>query len=134
MVRTNLSLAMLPMILATLAGCAGPSTGKTDIAAVPATEKANVAAVPASIIFGSCAQKPVYPEAALREKREGTVALTFLIDADSTELDAKVKKSSGHADLDDAARVGLAKCKFRAATQNGMPVRDWAAVQYVWRP
>lgn len=134
MLHRTLSLAMLPMILATLAGCAGPSTGQANIAVVPATAQANVAPVPGSIIFGSCAQKPVYPEAALREKRQGALVLAFHIDADSTLLEAKVKQSSGHADLDEAARIGLAKCKFRAATENGSPVRDWAEVKYVWRP
>ena len=114
------SLAMLPMIMATLFSCAGSAV------------QASVANVPAAIIFGSCPQRPVWPEAAQREKRQGTVILAFEVDANSTVLDAKVKRSSGHADLDEAARVGLAKCKFRAATQNGSPVRDWAELKYNW--
>ena len=117
-----LSWAMLPMMFATLAGCAAPSMAQD-----------NSAAVPAAIIFGSCPQKPVYPEAALREKREGAVHLEFHIDADGTMLETKVARSSGHADLDEAARVGLAKCKFKAATHNGNPVREWAQINYVWQ-
>jgi TonB family protein len=125
MMRRTLSLAILPMILASFAGCAGPSKEHANI------EQANVVTVPAQIIFDSC-PKPVYPEAAQREKRQGTVTIAFHVDADNTVLDMKMKRSSGHADLDEAARIGLAKCKFRAATQNGSPVRDWAPIQYVW--
>ncbi|KQQ97584.1 energy transducer TonB [Massilia sp. Leaf139] len=84
------------------------------------------------MVFGSCPQKPAWPEAARREKREGTVALAFEIDADNTVRDAQIRRSSGHPDLDEAARAGLAACKFRAATRDGRPVRGWAEVKYVW--
>jgi len=90
------------------------------------------AATEATYIFGSCPHKPIWPEAAVREKRQGSVELAFEIDADNTVLDAKVKASSGHPDLDEAARSSLAKCKFKAATRKGMPVRDWAHVTYRW--
>ena len=116
----SLRLAILPAILASLAGCAAP------------TAPLAIAATPAVAVFGSCPQKPAYPEAAKRESREGTVALSFLIDADNSVLESKVMRSSGHADLDEAARVGLAKCKFKAATHNGNPVREWAEIKYVW--
>lgn len=43
------------------------------------------------------------------------------------------KGSSGHADLDDAARVCLARCKLKAATLNGRAAREWAEVKYVWK-
>lgn len=92
-----------------------------------------MAATPAAIIFGSCPQKPVYPEAAKQEKRQGNVLLAFHIDADSTVLESKVKRSSGHADLDEAARVGLSKCKFRPM-QNGIAVPGWAELEYRWIP
>lgn len=127
MLQRTFSLAMLPMILATLSGCAGQSVEPAKVAAAPA----EVVTIPAGLIFDSCA-KPVYPEAARHEKRHGEAVLAFQIDADGTMLDVKVKRSSGHADLDEAARVGLSKCKFRAATQNGSPVRDWAVVRYHW--
>lgn len=35
-------------------------------------------------------------------------------------------------DLDEAARTGLARCKFKAATQDGIPVRGWAKLTYKW--
>jgi len=119
------SFAVLPMSVFVLAGCMVSSAARADNAATPV-------ATPATIIFGSCPQKPVWPEAALQEKRDGVVALAFEVDADSTVLNAKVAGSSGHPDLDEAARAGLAKCKFKPATQDGTPVRGWAKLTYKW--
>ncbi|MFC0253838.1 energy transducer TonB [Massilia consociata] len=121
MMRRLSSLSLMPTILATFAGCMAPSVALADNAATPA-----------AIVFGSCPQKPAWPEAALQEKRQGAVVLAFEVDADSSVLEAKVKRSSGHPDLDEAARVGLAKCRFKAATQNGSPVRGWAELTYRW--
>lgn len=90
------------------------------------------ATAPGRIVFGSCAERPVYPPEALREKRAGNLAVSFLIDSDNAVLDSKVKRSSGHADLDEAARVGLSKCKFKAATRDGQPVQDWVTLEYKW--
>jgi len=129
MTRRLSGLPLLFAMLAPLAACASPSTAQSDGAAAQA---AGPAASKASIVFGSCPQKPVWPEAAKREGRQGAVVLAFQVDADNTVLDAQVKGSSGHPDLDEAARAGLAKCKFKAATQNGDPVRDWAQVTYRW--
>ena len=47
------------------------------------------------------------------------MTLGFPVGADGTLKDSKVKKSSGHADLDEAARSGIFKCKFKPATQAG---------------
>jgi len=130
MTRPSLSLAILPIILSTLAGCAASTTVQSNQPVTPVA----VDVTPATVIFGTCPQKPVYPEAAKQEKRHGNVALAFHVDADGTLLESKVKHSSGHADLDEAARVGLAICKFKAATENGKPVRGWAEVKYRWVP
>lgn len=118
--RPVVNLAMLPIVLA-LTACMASSAARAESAATPA-----------AIVFGSCPQKPVWPEAALQEKRQGAVVLAFEVDADNTVLDAKVTGSSGHPDLDEAARVGLAKCRFKAATQDGAPVRGWAKLTYKW--
>jgi TonB family protein len=123
MTRSFLSLAMLPVTFATLTGCAAPTPVQPSMVASPA-----------AIIFGSCPQKPDYPEAAKQEKRQGNVLLAFHIDADSTMLESKVKRSSGHADLDEAARVGLSKCKFRPSMRNGIAVPGWAELEYRWIP
>lgn len=79
----------------------------------------------------SCA-KPAYPADAVKAKREGAVTIGFLVGADSKLVEAKVEKSSGHGDLDEATRDALKLCKFTAATQDGKPVQEWTQVQYVW--
>ncbi len=123
MIRSLLSLAILPAIYANLSGCAAPAVLQTS-----ATEN------PAAVIFGTCPQRPVWPDAAKREMRQGKVGLAFYIGADSAVLDSKVSRSSGHVDLDEAGRVGISKCKFKAATQNGKPVAGWAELEYLWTP
>lgn len=122
MMRRIASLALWPVLFSSLNVCAAPSPEHPEDAATPAT-----------YVFGSCVKKPAWPEAALREKREGAVELTFLVDADNSVLEARVKRSSGHPDLDEAARAALAKCTFKAATRRGIPVRGWVDVGYGWK-
>lgn len=124
--RRVMRFTALPTIVLALAAGMGSSAARADSPATPPTK-------PASIVFGSCPQKPAWPEAALQEKRQGAVALAFEVDADNTVLDSRVTGSSGHPDLDEAARAGLAKCRFKAATQDGAPVRGWAKLTYKWK-
>lgn len=130
--KANMKTLFCSMLAVTLTACAPLTAPPPKVALQQAPAPSNVAPTPAAIIFGTCPQKPVWPEAARNEKREGTLVLAFHVDVDNTIVEAKVKRSSGHADLDEAARVGLAKCKFRAATENGAPVRDWTEVKYKW--
>ncbi len=117
--------------LGAFALCTAPSSqGQSS----PSAEQASSADTPPKIIFGSCKERPIYPETARQEKREGTVVLAFHVDADDSLLEAGIKQSSGHADLDESARVGLSKCKFQAATKNGVPVRGWTTLRYKWVP
>lgn len=78
--------------------------------------------------------RPVYPEEDARQKNAGTVTLQFLIGPDGRVLESKLQKSSGYPGLDEAARSGLAKCRFKPPMVDGKPVRAWTAVQYVWTP
>lgn len=96
-----------------------------------AADKASAKRVQAMADFDHCA-KPVWPEGAIARQESGAVTLGFLVGADGTLKDSKVKKSSGHADLDEAARSGIFKCKFKPATQAGKPVQSWMQMQYVW--
>ncbi|QYF94863.1 energy transducer TonB [Massilia sp. PAMC28688] len=109
---------LAPAVLLALAGCAAPALAAD-------------ADRPAVADFNSCA-KPMYPKDALANKREGTVTVAFLVGTDGKTEDAKVKTSSGHADLDEAARVAIAKCRFSPAIKGGEAVRSWQPVQYVW--
>jgi protein TonB len=78
-------------------------------------------------------EKPEYPMVSRRKEEEGTVYLKFLIGVDGQVQQSEVEKSSGFRRLDEAARAGLAKCKFKPATVDGVPVDGWANMKYVWR-
>ncbi|MEO7495359.1 MAG: TonB family protein [Massilia sp.] len=81
--------------------------------------------------FSTCA-RPEYPKEARRYEHTGRVTLGFLISKGGTVVDAKVIKSSGYAELDGAALTGISKCRFRPASENGVPAEAWMQMQYVW--
>ena len=76
--------------------------------------------------------KPDYPMSALKSEQEGVVRVRFEIGADSQLLSAAVVKSSGVPALDRAALNGLSRCAFKAAMQNGAPVKSALVSDYVW--
>lgn len=115
------------LALSCLAGWAS-AAGTDKIAPVKLAPNA-----PGSIRFDSCS-RPVYPDEELKQNRQGTVTLRFLIGADGTVKDSRVVTSSGYPALDEAARVGIAKCSFHPALLEGKPVDAWTLVQYVWTP
>lgn len=81
----------------------------------------------------SCS-KPAWPAGALEAKQGGTTTLALLIGADGKVEQSKITKSSGYDELDQAARVGIAKCTFDAGKKGGKPVSAWMQMQYVWTP
>ena len=81
----------------------------------------------------SC-RKPVYPPQALAARVEGTVTLGLLVKADGTVREAVVRKTSGNAALDEAARAAYAKCRFQPGTLNGAQKDQWTEIRYVWAP
>lgn len=81
--------------------------------------------------FNSCA-KPHYPAASLAAKHEGKVDMSFLVDTSGVVHEAKIVNSSGHEALDVAARDAIKLCKFAPARKDGLAVKEWARVQYVW--
>ncbi|WP_432380725.1 TonB family protein [Duganella sp. P38] len=85
----------------------------------------------ALVNFNTCA-KPEWPKEALREEESGTVHMKFLIDEEGKVLDSLVQTSSGSSLLDDAAINGIRSCAFTPATLNGVAVRGWQKMQYVW--
>ena len=98
---------------------------------VVAADKAAAETVPALADFSTC-EKPKWPEGAKARKEAGTVTLKFLIGADGKFKKSQVQKSSGHQDLDEAARAGIEKCGFKPALKAGKPVESWMQMQYVW--
>lgn len=89
------------------------------------------AITPSTVRFNTCS-KPEWPKQALQRRDTGTVTLKFLIDEEGKVIDSIVRKSSGSADLDEAARRGLARCKLTPARHNGHPIQTWSQMQYVW--
>ncbi|MBV7538001.1 M56 family metallopeptidase [Duganella sp. sic0402] len=85
----------------------------------------------ALIDFSKCS-KPAWPEGALAAQHTGNVQLNFLVGSDGKVKDSKVDRSSGHPDLDEAARVGITKCQFKPALKAGKPLETWQKMQYVW--
>lgn len=98
---------------------------------VPAQAKAHHVRTRAVADFKTCA-KPVWPKQSLRDENTGAVTISFLIDAEGRVADSKILKSSGFRPLDRAAREGIALCRFKPATEDGIPVQAWMKMQYVW--
>ncbi|MCU6501134.1 M56 family metallopeptidase [Rugamonas sp. A1-17] len=96
-----------------------------------AADKVAAQTVHALADFSTC-DKPKWPEGAMARKEAGTVTLKFLIGADGKFKKSQVQKSSGHPDLDEAARAGIEKCGFKPALKAGKPVESWMRMQYVW--
>jgi D-alanyl-D-alanine endopeptidase (penicillin-binding protein 7) len=103
----------------------------TIYAEAVAADKAVGKTTGAVVDFNSCA-KPVWPEGASARKEEGTVTLSFTIGTDGKAKSSEVVKSSGFTDLDEAARIGIEKCTFKAATRAGKPFESKMHMQYVW--
>lgn len=72
----------------------------------------------------AAAPAPAYPRDALLMRLQGTVVLQVLVDVDGRPLDVQVRASSGHRQLDDAARRHVLKrWMFHPAMRDGRPVQ-----------
>lgn len=67
-------------------------------------------------------RRPEYPHLAERRRWEGTVLLEVKVSAGGRAESVEVESSSGHACLDEAARVAVRDWAFRPASQGGGPV------------
>ncbi len=68
----------------------------------------------------------VYPPIALRQRIEGTVELSILVDERGVVTDTQVVTSAGgRAGLDEAAIENAKRRKYRPATKEGIPVKVW---------
>ena len=93
---------------------AGSATGIAPGATAPAPIQLEYRHAPA----------PAYPRRALQQRLAGTVLLRVLVGTDGYPLEVTVARSSGHRELDDAARVQVLKrWSFRPASGNGQPVQ-----------
>lgn len=85
----------------------------------------------ASADFSTCAL-PKWPAEAWRQRQHGVVTLAFLVDEDGAVQDAKVTTSSGYPLLDEAARQGIRRCRFKPGTARPNTKPRWTQMQYVW--
>jgi protein TonB len=76
--------------------------------------------------------KPDYPSRAARNGETGTVTLALLVGADGRVAGSRIQHSSGSRELDKAAVSALSLCKFKPATNGGVPEQAWAQIAYVW--
>jgi len=75
---------------------------------------------------------PVWPIASLRNEESGTVQLVFLIGTDGKVKETRIKQSSGFPRLDEAAKQGLAVCRFTPYVVNGTAQPAWIKMAYRW--
>jgi protein TonB len=87
--------------------------------------------VPASFDAKNC--KAEYPKASLMNEEQGTVSMSFLINADGSVAESKLDKTSGFKNLDKAAIKSISACKFKPGTKDGAPAQTWTKVDYAWK-
>ncbi len=80
---------------------------------------------------GSC-ETPAYPANAAREGATGTVRLALLVGINGRVTDARIEKTSGHRELDKAARTALSTCRFTPVSVDGVPEATWTVMEYIW--
>lgn len=99
-------------------------TGHADDATPPGPDTGAAAGPAPMQLAYRIAPAPVYPRAALQRQLMGTVLLRVLVDVDGRPLDVSIARSSGHRELDEAARLQvLLRWSFQPATRDGAPVQ-----------
>lgn len=102
-----------------------PTMAPIEIFAPPSIEAPPVTAGPAPAqLEYAVAPPPPYPREQLRNGDEGVVMLQVLVDVDGTPLEVGIAESSGHRELDQAARRHvLANWTFKPAMRDGVAVQ-----------
>lgn len=74
---------------------------------------------------------PAYPQGALRQEVEGTVLLRVRVLASGDVGEVRVHRSSGSADLDQAAVAAARRSRFEPArNEAGVSVDTWVGIPY----
>jgi len=111
------SLFFLPAVA--LWGCsAEESPGSSDSAELAEAVFADFDAPPAPVHQAS----PRYPDTARREGLSGTAHVSLVVDETGGIRSVEIARSSGHADLDEAALAAAREWTFEPATRDGKPV------------
>jgi protein TonB len=78
-------------------------------------------------------ERPPYPDTARQQGIEGMVVLRILVDAQGLPASVAIRRSSGHAVLDQAALKASAKWRFSPARKNGRPIASFHDVRIRFR-
>jgi protein TonB len=77
--------------------------------------------------------KPPYPLAARRNGAQGRVILSVQVSASGVSNTVQLKRSSGHAVLDNAALQTVRHWRFVPARRGDAPVESWVDVPIIFR-
>lgn len=108
-----------------------PDAGRANAPQAPVAN-APGAALRQAVIADARACAPSYPARAYSNGESGTVQLALLVGGDGGVLESKVQKSSGHAELDKAARKALSQCHFKVAGNDRSAEPVWTNVEYAF--
>ena len=100
----------------------GISTGRSD---APAGETRTLAY--------DGALKLRYPPMSMRQREQGTVLLRVLVDASGGVQRIEIERSSGHAQLDAAAREAVQRARFKPVLRDGQAIPAWGIVPIEFR-
>ncbi|MES2069261.1 MAG: TonB family protein [Pseudomonadota bacterium] len=108
---------------------------KPSVDAEPAAKAAGPVVVPAVVNFDTPGCRPEWPRSSIRNDETGTVGLAVLIGPDGSVADARIERSSGFRNLDNAVKAQLlsGSCKNKPGTVDGKPQQLWIKVIYVWK-
>jgi protein TonB len=118
-----------PIVTAEPTTMSYPPVADPDPVAEPA---APVQTAPSALGYKSMKTVP-YPRIATIQRMEGTVILRVLVGADGVPQEIQVDKSSGHAVLDNAARIAVMKWRFEPGTRNGEPFAAYGLVPIAFK-
>jgi protein TonB len=81
------------------------------------------------------APQPKYPAESRRSGEEGLVVLRVLINELGRAAQIDIERSSGHARLDNAARLAVQRALFRPYVENGVPRMALAMIpiEFSWK-
>ncbi|MEP7097004.1 MAG: TonB family protein [Dokdonella sp.] len=123
---------------ATMTSAIDPQIATAPIARAPADSAASDAQ--ASSISGETrtlaydgALKLQYPTNSARQREQGTVLLRVLVDAGGAVQRIEVERSSGHPQLDIAAREAVQHAHFKPVLRDGEAVPAWGLVPIEFR-
>ncbi len=116
-----------------IAASAAPKASQPISIAPPkiAAPKPQLLHVDAAIDWSSC-KRPVYPDISMRKNEQGVVTVDIDLDVNARVLRSRISQSSGFERLDTAAQRAIEKCRFRAATEDGVPQESTAVVRFTW--